>query len=121
MKTAMTAAAGTPARQAMPDRLCCSAVSEVSAARDTFAPRRLSVDRSVTVSAVAPDAPADSVAVAVAAVDGVTGNEARGSDGVVVTEAGVAPPAPLEEDAAAEDDGGTDGRLAEAEAEPMVA
>jgi hypothetical protein len=56
----------------MPDRPCCSDVSEVSAARDTPAPRRLSVDRSVTVSAVAPDAPADGVAVtnALVASDG---------------------------------------------------
>ncbi len=47
-------------------------MSEVSAARDTPAPRRLSVDRSVTVSAVAPDAPADGVAVtnALVASDG---------------------------------------------------
>ena len=95
MATAITAAAGTPAKHAMPDRLCCSAASVVSAARDTPAPRRLSVDRSVTVSAVAPDAPADGVAVAVAAADGAAGDDARGSEGVGVPGAGVAPPVPL--------------------------
>jgi hypothetical protein len=67
MENASTEEAGTPARHAMPDRLCCSAESAVSTARDTPAPRTLSVERRVTVSALAPDAPADGVAVGDAA------------------------------------------------------
>ena len=95
-------------------------MSEVSAARDTPAPRRLSVDRSVTVKAVAPDAPADGVAVAVAAADNKAGDDARGDEGVVDPEASVVSPVPLTVDAAEEGGGGADW-LADAKAEPMVA
>ena len=66
MENASTEAAGTPARHAMPDRLRCSADSVINTARDTPAPRTLNVDRSVTDSALAPDAPTDGVAVDVA-------------------------------------------------------
>lgn len=69
-------------------------MSEISAARDTPAPRRLSVVRSVTVRAVTPDAPTDGVAVAVAAADGTASDDARGSDGVEVLEAAVEPTVP---------------------------
>ncbi len=92
-------------------------MSEVSAARDTAAPRRLSVDRSVTVSAVAPDAPADGVAVAVAAADGAAGDDAR--EGVVVLGASVVPPVPLTVDTVADGNAGAD-RLMEAKAEPAL-
>ena len=71
--TASTEAAGTPARQAMPDRPNRSAESPTSAVRDTPAPRRLSVERSVTVSALATDAPVDGVAVSVDAAVADTG------------------------------------------------
>ena len=70
MEKARTADAGTPARHAIPERLCWRAELAVKAAREMPAPRRLSVERSVTVSAVAPDAPADGVDVGDAGAEG---------------------------------------------------
>ena len=57
----------------MPDRPSNRAISVTSAARETPAPRRLNVERSITVRALTPDAPVegDAVGVIVAAADAV--------------------------------------------------